>query len=529
MLVKKIILLALSLGSFLSTGSIPVQKEEASYTQLAIKENIETSPKRLSGGNHKVYEETCEEIEQLVDEGVLNEFHLKYYENPYYQVPYIKFKNANLLETKWYTEDEAGIKQLVESYTTDNEIFVKFINNLKTPVSSLAPNQALGIYYDGTCLNFLWSSEYLPFEDYNLQSITLNGETLRNGEIVNGNCTHINGDAIFELTDKYYLPKNNIQLNMTPIGGFCLNCIENDEYCSYGYGLDITTFNISGFTANFDPFYHGIDFGTEDEVLGTEYKIVSTDQHTFKLDKSCKEQKKSVLKSKNHCYIEIKDVECQTKFDLGFGGYMHCVYFNTSINLDFIYRVDVNYNLASDDKPFYNFIAKDGSMDVAKSLSPEIANGGFLGLGRYQGLTTGTFRSIQDNSKVYKYRLILNYDADGWNIFKGGEDESKYTNVHKFRMLRMNFIYNGEQYEEEIQMDAIEGDTLSFFDKEEIINVDSNYWEFRNGVNNIQDTLFGDKTKNVLLGVVGVLATIILVYVFLKLYRIFKKLFQTKE
>ena len=78
-------------------------------------------------------------------------------------------------------------------------------------------------------------------------------------------------------------------------------------------------------------------------------------------------------------------------------------------------------------------------------------------------------------------------------------------------------------------MDAIEGDTLSFFDKEEIINVDSNYWEFRNGVNNIQDTLFGDKTKNVLLGVVGVLTTIILVYVFLKLYRIFKKLFQTKE
>ena len=64
MLVKKIILLALSLGSFLSTGSIPVQKEEASYTQLAIKENIETSPKRLSDGNHKVYEETCEEIEQ---------------------------------------------------------------------------------------------------------------------------------------------------------------------------------------------------------------------------------------------------------------------------------------------------------------------------------------------------------------------------------------------------------------------------------------------------------------------------------
>ena len=46
MLVKKLILLALSLGSFLSTGSIPVQKEEASYTQLAIKENIETSPKR---------------------------------------------------------------------------------------------------------------------------------------------------------------------------------------------------------------------------------------------------------------------------------------------------------------------------------------------------------------------------------------------------------------------------------------------------------------------------------------------------
>ena len=522
MLVKKLMLLALALGGLLTTGSNSVEKENTSYTQLAIRENIETTPKRLSSGNHHVYEETNAEIEQLVANGTLNDFHLKYYKNPYYQVPYHKFKKAEMLETSWYPKTESEIQRYIEMYTEDNEVFDTFIKKLKAPVKTISTNQALAIYYDGQSLNFLWSSEYLPFEGYNLQSITLNGKTYSNEEINNANCSHINGDPVFELASKYYYPDFNIQLNMTAIGGFCSTCIANNEYCSYGYGLDDTTFRISAFTANFDPFYFGVDYGREDEELGTEYKIVSNSYQVFNLDKSCREQKKAVLKSKTHCYIEIKDIECQTTFNLGFGGYVHCVYFNTSINLDYIYRVDVNYNLASDNKPFYNFIAKDGSMDVAKSLTPEIANGGFLGLGRYQGLSTGTYRSVQNNSKVYKYRMILNYDSDGWNIFKGGEDESKYTNVHQFRVLRMNFIYNGEPYEEEIKMDAIEGNTLSIFDPAEIIDVETSYWSFKDTVYDTATTV-GEKSKTVIYAVVGVLGTIILVYVFYKLYQLYKK------
>ena len=44
MLVKKLLLLALALGGLLTNGSNSVEKESTSYTQLAIRENIETTP-----------------------------------------------------------------------------------------------------------------------------------------------------------------------------------------------------------------------------------------------------------------------------------------------------------------------------------------------------------------------------------------------------------------------------------------------------------------------------------------------------
>ena len=212
--------------------------------------------------------------------------------------------------------------------------------------------------------------------------------------------------------------------------------------------------------------------------------------------------------------------------------------------MDDVYRVDVSYNLASDNKPWYNFIAATGSMDVVKSLTPATASGGFLGLSTYQGLKEGTFKSNVDDSKTYQYQLHLNYDADGWNLFKGGADESKYTNVHDFKILRMNFLYKGQEIDCEVKMDEIEGENLSIFDKNTILDVETPIWQFKetvkdveDGANNVidgvkdffEDVQNGDsKTMNTIYIVIGAVGAILLAYLIYKVVKVIKKLISIK-
>lgn len=228
---------------------------------------------------------------------------------------------------------------------------------------------------------------------------------------------------------------------MTPISGFHY-CTLTEEVIPYGVGLAMKNFEVTGFEANYDSITNGLNPGEEDEYFGTEYKIISTDSKMFSFSEYPDYQKNAMMQLSSHVYIEIEDVECQSMFVINIGGYQHAVYFNTNLPLDDVYRVDVSYNLASDDKPWYNFIANDGSVDVAKSLTPDIANGGIFGLSKYQGLTKGKFASISDKEKTYQYRLFLNYDSNGWaflrlnlieNLSKEKNPKNKIARVLEFK------------------------------------------------------------------------------------------------
>lgn len=488
-----------------------------------------------STNEHDFYSEIVNEVTNYVNDGTLERFHLNYMTESCYQIPYMKFRN-NI--SYWSSLSESQIKTIFNRYYENSKEFIGIMQNLQAPVYYLQKDQAIGFYFDGIFLNFLWTSEYLPIETFNLQSITLNGIKY-DQQILDKGCSHMIGDGMFELTSTYAYPEKNIQLNMTPIGGFHY-CKTTDEVIPYGVGLAMKTFEVTGFEANYDSIQNGLEPGEEDEYFGSEYKVISTDNKTFSFSQYPDYQKNAMMQLSSHCYIEIKDIECQTVFRVNFGGYQHSVYFNTPLDLDDVYRVDVSYNLASDEKPWYNFIAATGSMDVVKSLTPETASGGFLGLSTYQGLQEGTFKSNVDGSKTYQYCLLLNYDADGWNIFKGGQDESKYTNVHNFKILRMNFLYKGQEIDCEVKMDEIEGENLSLFDKETILNVESPIWEFKevvkdteNNVNNIIDGVhdfFEDvqngesKTMNAIYIAIGAVGSILIIYVIIKAYVFIKKL-----
>lgn len=506
--------------------------------ERAVKRSAATSTEGL----HDFYHEIANDVEARVEAGELDDFHLKYHKVEYYQMQYEQYRHSESGRAYWAGLAEEDVTWAMDMIASSQKDCVTIMKNLQMPIQNLKRNQALGMYFDGIFLNFVWTSEYLPLETFNLQSLTLNG-VIYNQQTLTGYCSHMEGDGMFECTTFYANGPSNIQVNLTPIAGYHY-CTTDQKLYEYGIGLNTNKYAITGFEANYDSILNGLNPGEEDEEFGTEYKIVSEDSKTFTFSQKPEYEQNAMMQLASHCFIEITDIECQTVFGINFGGYEHAVFFNTPLDLDEVYRVDVSYNLASDNKPWYNFIAAEGSMDVVKSLTPETATGGFLGLSTYQGLTEGTFSSIADKNKTYQYRLHLNYDADGWNIFKGGQDESKYTNVHDFKILRMNFLYKGQEIDCEVKMDEIEGDTLSIFDKEAILNVDTPIWEFKEavddveqGTNNIIDGVkdfFEDvqeedsKVMNTIYIVLGTVGAILLGYLIYKIVVIVKKLISNK-
>lgn len=506
--------------------------------ERAVKRYAATSTEGL----HDFYHEIADDVEARVEAGELDDFHLKYHKVEYYQMQYEQYRHSESGRAYWAGLAEEDVTWAMDMIASSQKDAVIVMKNLQMPISSLKRNQALGMYFDGIFLNFVWTSEYLPIETYNLQSITLNGITY-NQQLNEGYCSHLEGDGMFECSTFYQSGPNNIQVNLTPIGGYHYCSIDKKVY-EYGIGLNTNKYEITGFEANYDSVLNGLNPGEEDEEFGTEYKIVSDDAKTFTFSQKPEYEQNAMMQLSSHCYIEITDVECQTTFGINFGGYQHAVFFNTPLDLDEVYRVDVSYNLASDNKPWYNFIAAEGSMDVVKSLTPATASGGFLGLSTYQGLKEGTFKSNVDDSKTYQYQLHLNYDAGGWNLFKGGQDESKYTNVHDFKILRMNFLYKGQEIDCEVKMDEIEGDTLSLFDKNVILDVETPIWQFKETVKDVEegtsnvidgvkdffeDVKEGDsKVMNTIYIVLGTVGAILLGYLIYKIVVIAKKLISNK-
>lgn len=233
-----------------------------------------------------------------------------------------------------------------------------------------------------------------------------------------------------------------------------------------------------------------------------------------------------------HGYEIIEDCEVQSYYSLNMGGYIHYAMFNTTIEIDKIYRVDVAYTVTNDNREWWQFFLRDEEYQITKSLTDDTNSSGILNLTTYQGFSEGSYASTDNNSKVYKYRLHLNYDENNWNIFAGLEyEEADFKRVSNFQILRMNYMIDNEVYDVDIKMDTIEGDTLLFFDSDMLLDTETPYFDFKDAIDDFTSSVI-DKVseyKWVLYASAVVLGTIVLLYICSKLKTIFRFLFTNKE
>jgi len=439
-------------------------------------------------------------VEELVEDGKLPEWHLKYKDYYTYQIIFLKYYESS---DESYLEYFASITEermqtLYGWYNDDNEEWMDLLTKLSIPVSSVKANKTIGMMFDGQFTWLIWTSEYIPYELLNLKSVTIeeNGKdvTYSNKEITGG-CEHINGDGFFEATFSVYFPEKNLQFNKTPIAGFheCGSGV-------YSYGVEVegkSEFIIKGWEAELDHLWGGEEIDPEGV-----YDFKSTNEITFDLKEKIKYEGNPVTQLSTMVYVVITDCEAQSVYDLGFGGYKHYVYFNTSIDLEAVYRVDVGYTLLADDVIWAaQLFDEPKTRTLKKSLSEDKDRGGIFNLFNYQGLTVGNFSSNEKNAKTYKYRLMLNYNEDNWELDElVNITESNYKRIDEFQIFRLNFVHNGKEYDQEIQMDTVSGETKKIYNRDLVLDTTTPIWKFKETAGNVGDAV-GDIAGDIADGV----------------------------
>lgn len=351
------------------------------------------------------------------------------------------------------------------------------LNNVDIDIKYLEPNKYLGLYWDSFVggsskdgyLYLCWTSPYYTKTNNTILQVVESGKTYTLYSTIS-DMQNLNGNWLSTESKTY--PNYDLTLHMTPIAGY-------KEGQNFGLPLKRTY--------NFTNFKYGYE-GTN-QAIGQ-----CTESITFDLGLIPKLDGKNSMQLCTHGYEIIEACEVQSYFDLlAYGGYGHFAYFNTSIKIDKIYRVDVAYKILNDDKPWYQFFLPDDEHQIKKSLTTERVSGGIFGLYKFQGFAEGSYQSTKNSSINYKYKLHLNYDDDAWNIFEGKEYyEADYRRVSQFQILRMNYVVDGETFDVPIKMDTIEGDTLFILDQDLILNTDSSYYQFKNTI----DDLFNDVKAN---------------------------------
>ncbi|MFI3307952.1 MAG: hypothetical protein R3Y21_05225 [Mycoplasmatota bacterium] len=408
------------------------------------------------------------EVTEYVYQNKLSRFHLDYVEDPGYQTYYYKLVYLAKDFDKFSKYSENQIKNISLLYEEEmNETWEFIFDNMDIDPELLNQNQYLGIYWDTRTyrLNLIWSCHYTPSEYTNILEITESGKTYK---LYNNQWDKADLKYNWNLSTRYHFKEYDLTLNVTPIAaitngvssGIPLKSVYNFE--GFTYGIDDALYPDS------NTYYNSM---FEGKVEGNiDFDLQSTPSTTSK----------SVMQLVSHAYEIIEDCEVQSYYSLNFNGYVHQAVFNTTIDLDQIYRVDVSYKVTNDNKQWYQFWLSNDEHQITKSLTPEKKSGGIFGLTSYQGFEEGSFQSTDSKATNYKYRLHLNYDENNWNIFNNAPyQEANYKRVSEFQIFRLNYLSNGKVYDVAIQMDLIEGETKFFFDMDMILDTETFYYEVK--------------------------------------------------
>lgn len=489
---------------------------------LLITNPVKTYAKEARGDS-KMESLITSEVESKVRNGTLPPWHLNYVNNTGYQCFYYKMTHLNSDDDSYYRSlPESKIITYSNWYKNKtDETWDYILKNLDIDTKYLEPNEYLGLYFDSyaydkkDCANLylIWTSEYLPSEFVNITQVK---ESNKIYNLYDSKSDMDNLHSNWFDSTYYHFKENNLSLWITPIGG-----IENGK----NYGLPLKeSYNFQGFTYGLDDAQFGKE-ADPNHYFDGEVKA----EMTFDFGQKPENNGKNMMKLCTHAYEYITDIEAQSFYDLGFGGYKHMVHFNLSINPDKIYRVDTLYTISNSNKSWIEFWRPSDSHTIMKSLTPDKTKGGFLGLFNYQGFKQGSFSSVNNPSKQYKYELLLDYDDNGWGwkIFTGQEyKESDYKKIDEFKILRINYLLDEKVYDVAIKMDTIEGDTYNILSPNLIEDEASNLHQFKTWtnevVNNIKDKL--SKYKTWLFAVAGAIGVVIIIVVVIRVRMLFRYL-----
>lgn len=467
------------------------------------------------------------EIDHLIDTNGLPSWHRNYYHDEGYQAFYYKMVHIAYNDLSGYYRWKSYSMNNLLTYSSwyknnEDDIWDYIIKNLDIDPEYLEPNEYLGLYWDSYAydskdyanLYLIWTSKYLPSEFVNIIQIKESNkvynlyDSKKDMDDLNSNWWE----------SSYYQFKDyDLTLWITPIAGI-------DKGKSFGLPIK-QTYNFQGFTFGID------DAQWLDEVDPNHYFDGEVKKEIqFDLGTTPQNDGTNIMKLCTHAYEYITDIEAQSFYDLGFGGYMHMVHFNLSINPDKIYRVDVKYTITNDNKDWYQFWLPEDEHTILKSLSPDKSRGGFLGLFNYQGFKQGDFSSVNNPDKKFKYELLLDYDDMGWlwTIFTGQEyKESDYKRIAEFKILRINYLLDEKVYDVAIKMDTIQGETYNILSPNLIEDESSTKHQIKTWTNNVVETIKEkyNQNKTVIFIAIGVVATIILLIIFLKIKLFFKTMF----
>ncbi len=467
------------------------------------------------------YNDIINEVNAYVDQGKLPQFHKQLAKKEGYQVFYTKKVRTNkeydglasLAQTS-----ETTLRSIIQTYENrTNNVWYDVLTNLDIDVEYLKPNEILGLYWDSkidesySYLYLIWTTEYTPSEFMTIKDMVINGEKKYQYDTNNPKIE----TRKWLQSDYYHISDANLSLYKTPIAG-----IDKNE--EFGIGLR-QKYMFMNLNIGLDKMMYA-----KDPDPKGEYDSKIDGGISFDLGKVPKKDGVKLFQMVTHAYKIIKDCEAQSHFDLGFGGYEHWVFFNTTITIDRIYRVDVSYTLTSDNKEWYQFWLNTKEENVTKSLTNDRSSNGFFNLGNYVGFKEGEFKSNKDKAKTYKYKLHLNYDDKAWDFFDwSGYVEADYKRVKNFKILRMNYVVDDKTYDVAIDMDTVDGSTLSIVDPGLIDSTSSASWKIKDKIGDVIDAIdtpisiaktFFDNFKTIIIVTASVLAGVLILSIGLKVY-----------
>lgn len=476
------------------------------------------------------YHDIINEVNTYVDQGKLPAFHKQLATKEGYQVYYTKKVRTNKM-TDGLTElsqvSETTLRGIIQAYENrTNQVWYDVLTNLDIDVEYIKPNEILGLYWDSridesySYLYLIWTTEYTPSEFMTIKQMNVSGQTIRQYD-----GTPKVGEGKWLNSDYYHFSDCNLSLYRTPIAGY-----DNNQK----FGLDLKQ----------KYFFMNLEIGLDKAMYGADPDPQGLyDSHidggiSFDLGKAPKKDGVKLFQMVTHAYKIIKDCEAQSHFDFGFGGYEHWVFFNTTITIDRIYRVDVSYTLTSDNKSWYQFWLESDDVDVTKSLTSDRSSNGFFNLGNYIGFKEGEFKSNKSDSKTYKYKLHLNYDDQAWDFFDwSGYVEADYKRVKNFKILRMNYVVDDKTYDVAIDMDTVDGNTLSIADPNLIDSTSSFVWQVKDKITDVVEgtgtvfdvakTIF-ENAKTIIIVSLSVIGGVLLLGIAIRIYKGIKDIFKQK-